>query len=336
MPISHIFEVCERYLARVHLIWWLADGMISLVSGGAIGWLARLDGWGWLIVCAASFGATMAIFLAIVGIVMVGRWGFQKSRNRSHWSDTPGPTETYKPDTSYNFRIRNLFSYLLPDMQPDVAGAPWEEVGRDLIDRLRSNQLLAWGRQFGRDNRTPRAPLEPIPADRWARAELTYFWLTEEDDNVLHVSCDRPERGAAPRQYCDLRFNRAQVLTIWPEPPTLSLLDAARLLRKEVSGTPFGERVKSESISEEEELDLMARALYCSRTLTGVKPGTSERVSIPQGQKAYMAPKGGGKVLRPDRAPAQTSFSNLEISRADFARVLARIKTAPAADVDIK
>lgn len=114
--------------------------------------------------------------------------------------------------------IRDLFFQLDPTLLDDETrpDSPWEIIGQDIIDRLSTGQIHAWGREMNPQQRTKPAPLVPIPQDRWARAEFSYFFIAEDHSKVMHVECARPERGSAPWQYSDLHFNRYETLRAWP------------------------------------------------------------------------------------------------------------------------
>jgi hypothetical protein len=115
-----------------------------------------------------------------------------------------------RPDWS----IGALFRYIQPDITDASEKRLNEAVGQDVIDRFSIGQPKVWGRliEWGSQRRLP---LTEIRAENWQRAELTYWFLTNEDGQTVDTGCYRSSPGSAPLQYADLRVNRAQALPIW-------------------------------------------------------------------------------------------------------------------------
>jgi hypothetical protein len=312
---------------------------VSLIGGGALSYwptaAIQADfGLGMMILGGAGL-ATTAVHWSWPVILRMWNWAgdrrlrlrLEPTRRYIENCATPAPSliaGSY--GTFADWPIRALFRHLLPDLRDDAPGAPWEDVGKDVIDRIRAGQLQVWGREFGRQSRSPRAPLASIPAERWGHAEFTYFWLNEDDDNILHVTCERPERGAAPWQYCDLQFNRAQAVSIWPDRQILSLREAASTLYGEIVGTGLGELTRRHSDTDDEILDAMANMLVRRVQVWGKRPASPKAEVIGSGDKRYLHIAGGGTHLRDTSAKKQIIFADLEISRTEMARAIIEIK----------
>jgi hypothetical protein len=107
-----------------------------------------------------------------------------------------------------DWRIRELFYYVRPNGLLD--NDSWEEVGADVMDKLATGQLLAWGR------RGKARPLQPIDMTFWPDARLTYSFLAADHDDDEHAV---KNRILSPLEiYSDIRISKAQALRIWPRP----------------------------------------------------------------------------------------------------------------------
>jgi hypothetical protein len=61
----------EGWLGRIHLYRWLiGDAAVAAL----IGWWLHLQGWDWIVVILAAFGALCIVFIGLVLIVLASRW----------------------------------------------------------------------------------------------------------------------------------------------------------------------------------------------------------------------------------------------------------------------
>ena len=84
-----------------------------------------------------------------------------------------------------DLRIKDLFYHIRPD---DLLNGNHELVGDDVLDKLSTMQLLAWGR---RENKRP---LELINYVYWSQARFTYSFLADGDHDADVYSNDPFER----------------------------------------------------------------------------------------------------------------------------------------------
>jgi|SRR5271157_3922228 len=114
-----------------------------------------------------------------------------------------------------DWSMQDLFRYLRPSVSPTGPTALWEEVGGDVLDKLSSGQLHAWGREIVRDATTTLRSLAPIDSAYWRTAQFTYAFLLDEHERDVHARQDAPSRLP---DYADLRINRENAVKIWPHP----------------------------------------------------------------------------------------------------------------------
>lgn len=121
------------------------------------------------------------------------------------------------PDMS----IREVFFYLDHDVlktKPDR----WDIVGRDLLDRLSTGRLKAWGRLIGRGNPQSRvrASQALISVEDWGRASWTYQFFDTGMEKITHMLVKNgPNEGNA--EWADVMFSRAQISKLIPFPRRL-------------------------------------------------------------------------------------------------------------------
>jgi hypothetical protein len=117
--------------------------------------------------------------------------------------------------------IREVFFYLDHDVlktKPDR----WDIVGRDLLDRLSTGRLMAWGRQIGRGNPHSRirASQAHISEEDWGRASWTYRFFDTGMEKITHMLVKNgPSEGNT--EWADVMFNRAQIRKLIPFPERL-------------------------------------------------------------------------------------------------------------------
>jgi hypothetical protein len=105
-----------------------------------------------------------------------------------------------------DWTIRELFRHIMPD--ENLIKKDFEKVGLDVMDKLSTGQLTAWGR------RDRGRPLELISFDSWSRARLTYWFIADGHDEDEHVNF----HGllTVDEAFRDLRVNKGTALRIWP------------------------------------------------------------------------------------------------------------------------
>jgi hypothetical protein len=107
-----------------------------------------------------------------------------------------------------DFRIRDLFFYIRPDV---LDGKNlWEHVGLEIMDKLATGQLKAWGRRYF--VRSVKKPLTEIDVKVWHSAAFTYDFFKDDSDDEEHVRFLGDKSSV--HSYCDVRVNRAQAEAI--------------------------------------------------------------------------------------------------------------------------
>ncbi len=116
-------------------------------------------------------------------------------------------------DQGPNWPIRSLFFHLCPDILSNERQDLWDEIGIQVLDKFSTGMLMAWGRPDTGAGR----PLCPIEPSYWRDAKLihTFFLPGADHEGLVHARSEKTGEG-----YRDLRVNRMQVLSIWPEPHT--------------------------------------------------------------------------------------------------------------------
>ncbi|HEY6018988.1 MAG TPA: hypothetical protein VIY48_03575 [Candidatus Paceibacterota bacterium] len=115
-----------------------------------------------------------------------------------------------------DWTIRELFYYLAPAGLTDSADELWKRVGAEVRDKFAVGQLRVWGRVIITHQNRRRSALTEISKPYWMNASFLYWFLSEGHEEVNHTY---PPQGSGLPEYCDLRVNKAQALSIWPVPP---------------------------------------------------------------------------------------------------------------------
>ena len=114
-----------------------------------------------------------------------------------------------------NWSIHELFYYLRPNLSPNGPPALWDEVGGDVLDKLSSGQLHAWGREIVRGPTTTLHSLALIDRTYWRAARFTYAFLLDEHERDVHAT--QHALSTLP-DYADLWVNREDAVKLWPHP----------------------------------------------------------------------------------------------------------------------
>jgi hypothetical protein len=142
---------------------------------------------------------TGALAIAIAEVLIVLPYRLWKSNvteiNALKAIDYSGPDWT----------IGELFSHLMPEGMPyDL-----EKIGRDVLDKLSTARLTAWGRT------EPGRPLQLISFIFWSKAELTYLFLSPDHDEEVHAK-EADRLLVRMESFCDIRVNKGTALRLWP------------------------------------------------------------------------------------------------------------------------
>lgn len=164
----------------------------------------------------ARFAATISPFLLLPIVYLLE---FAIAPSRMHEAQRLRADEAETKFASLNtapvpdWPIGDLFWHIDPNISDDDDSEPgrrWERVGLDVMDKLSTGRLIAWGRPERNS-----APYRLIPADYWQKAQWTYWFIQRggiSDDLVhCHLIANLPNR----EQYRDVRVNKAQALNLW-------------------------------------------------------------------------------------------------------------------------
>lgn len=194
-------------LLREYIREYWRDGMASYSQGKSIAGAV-----GALVAALALIGAPnlvpavpwwfgyawLAVYVAF-SVLLVWPYRMWKAQ-RQTINDLQGPFTA-------DWRIRDLFHYIRPDLIDRGTSENWKEVARDVMDKLSTMTLTAWGRPAEGGHR----PLELIPVTYWRDAEFTFHFLLEDGNDL-----ERHVRHLLEQDYRDLRVSRAQAMRIWP------------------------------------------------------------------------------------------------------------------------
>ncbi|WP_158817652.1 hypothetical protein [Methylocapsa sp. S129] len=114
-----------------------------------------------------------------------------------------------------DWTIQDLFLYLRSKLDPAGPTALWDEAAEEVLDKLSSGQLQAWGREISRGVTTSFRSLAAIDATYWRAARFTFVFLLDGHERDVHVN---QIARSALRDYSDLHVNREKALELWPHP----------------------------------------------------------------------------------------------------------------------
>jgi hypothetical protein len=108
--------------------------------------------------------------------------------------------------TGPDWTIRELFYHIMPD---DLTERDNHEIiGLDVMDKLSTGQLTAWGR------RDRGRPLELIGFLFWPTARFTYWFLADGHDEEEHATSHSLLTN--DETFRDIRVNKGTALRLWP------------------------------------------------------------------------------------------------------------------------
>lgn len=129
---------------------------------------------------------------------------------REEWEIALPPNRRGYPD----WPIRELCFHIRPDLIEDLDGMEWAEVGNDLKDKFSVGRLSVWGREksdWVGEIMNEKPALQPISMTYWPKADFTYTFLAEGNEQTDHTYA--PEGYPV---YRDLQVNKRDALDIWP------------------------------------------------------------------------------------------------------------------------
>ena len=73
VDIQKLWETAERWLGRVHLLWWIAGGVVSAAISSISGFVASSVGLYWLAVALAVFGGLSLSAVTLVSALWLAQ-----------------------------------------------------------------------------------------------------------------------------------------------------------------------------------------------------------------------------------------------------------------------
>jgi len=119
---------------------------------------------------------------------------------------------TVRRPTAPDWPLRQLFIHLCPGISRTKDERQFEEASSEILDKLATGQVAAWGRALSGHRRLP---LYPIPQAYWLHAKFVP-WLLDVDGGTIWQTSPVDHRVSDQTQYAEVQLNKAQALTIWP------------------------------------------------------------------------------------------------------------------------
>ena len=114
-----------------------------------------------------------------------------------------------------NWTLHDLFYYLRPNISPSGPSEIWDEVGHDVLDKLSSKQLYAWGREIVGNSSRTRHNLGVVDPSYWRTARFNYVFLLDGHGQDVHATQADP--SMLP-DLADLHVSREAAIKLWPHP----------------------------------------------------------------------------------------------------------------------
>lgn len=114
-----------------------------------------------------------------------------------------------------NWTLHDLFYYLRPNISPSGPSEIWDDVGRDVLDKLSSKQLYAWGRDIVDDAVRTRHSLGLVDPNYWRTARFIYAFLLDGHEQDVHATQAVPSKL---HDLADIHVNREAAIKLWPHP----------------------------------------------------------------------------------------------------------------------
>jgi hypothetical protein len=147
--------------------------------------------------------SSAAVCIAMLEIILILPYRLWKA-NKAEIAELKLPGAPF-PD----WKIRKLFHHIRP--RDLLENDNFEIVGAEVLDKLATGQLMAWGRKM---NGIGYRPLQAIKMTFWYNARFTYFFLTKDPDSATHVLGNDLLENAS---FSDIHVNRVSALRIWPK-----------------------------------------------------------------------------------------------------------------------
>ena len=240
--ITHNLQTIVRdlvlLLVALGLLFWFGS---SLVARGYMSGDNPQDTLIWILVFAVALVALFSATFLIEGLFVVPFKMWREEQERANRLDAAierysqpsspdlmskiqsGEWEIAMPpkDDGPNWPLRELFCYIEPSLAEHHDPLVARDVGQDVLDKLSTMQLSAYGRP---DSGSGRRPLVYIPHDFWTRAEFTYWFLNGEegDDHryLVHAKTEQPNGVlGTDHAYRDIQVNRREAMQIWRKKP---------------------------------------------------------------------------------------------------------------------
>ncbi len=171
-----------------------------LIAAALMAWYFLGDATGGIVRLCGTIGAT-----AVLGVVFFGvRMLTVPAKMHEELSQIVTTTTAAATDPVPDWPINDLFHHI----DPLVVDGAWEKVGLEVMDRLATGQLMAWGRLVDEEP----TPLRPINRTYWEVAKWTYMFFTGDPD-APHTKTTWHVRDEL--EYKDVRVSKSQALRVF-------------------------------------------------------------------------------------------------------------------------
>lgn len=180
-----------------------------LVSQGVMSEDNTKDTFVWIVLTVIAAVGAFALWFFVEGLILVP-YKMWKNANAAAIPAAPMSAQGVFPD----WKISELLKYLRPDLplKPEKA---WMPALNAVEDRLSTGQLEVWGRRHLPAGSQERPSLEKIDPTYWKDADLLGWAADTEHPSSVHT---RRRSLKTEWEYRDLQLNKAQALSLWPQP----------------------------------------------------------------------------------------------------------------------